>query len=466
MKVTSSTRRRFIQQTATAVTAFSIVPRHVLGGPRFVAPSEKVNIALVGAGGRGMANVRALFQEADAQVIAVADPAESFEYTGGRNRSLGGRKPARAEIEKHYSALTPNFRCADYEDFRVLLEQERALDAVVCATPDHLHAIISILAMRSGRHIYCEKPLTHNIREAREVARVARETGVATQMGNQGHATVGIRQTVEYLHAGAIGKVLEVHAWHTGGRWNPTLVGRPEPGMPVPAGLNWELWLGPREPRAFHAAYHPITWRDFWPFGCSRIGDFYCHDMDAATWALDLRDPIALEAHAVGPMDDDIAPHGCVVHYTFPARGGQPAPRVTWWDGGVRPKRPEALGDFPLPGRGVLFVGEKGAIQCGGAGGPPRLFPTSLREAFQSPPETIQRSAGHHREWLDACKGGNPAVSNFEYGARLTENGLLGLLAVRARKPIVWDAAAMQVKGQPALEPLIRGTYRKGWEIA
>lgn len=400
----------------------------------------------------------------DAQIIAVADPVDSYEDPT-RKRELGGRSAAAGMIEKHYAEISPNFRCAAYEDFRVLLEKERAVDAVLCATPDHLHAIVSIISMRAGKHVYCEKPLTHNIWEAREVARVARETRVATQMGNQGHASAGIRQTVEFIQAGAIGRVREVHAWHTGGRWNPTLLGRPEGGGAVPKGLNWDLWLGPREPRPYHSAYHPVKWRDFWAFGCARIGDFYCHDMDAATWALDLHNPIALEAHSIGPMNEDIAPHGCVIHYKFPSRDGQPAPLVTWWDGGGLPRRPEALGDFPLSGRGVLFVGEKGAIQCGGAGAPPRLFPTSLRETFKAPPETIKRSPGHHREWLDACKGGAPAVSNFEYGARLTENGLLGLVAVRARRPIEWDAAAMKVKGQPALEPIIRGIYRKGWEI-
>ena len=465
MKINASTtRRQFITRASTAVAAFTIVPRHVLGGPRHVPPSEKVNIALVGAGGRGMGNVRALMTLPDAQVIAIADPAGAAHHSAA-DRVRGGRQPARAEIEKHYQATTPNFRCNDYEDFRVLLEKEKAVDAELCATPDHLHAIVSVLSMRAGKHMYCEKPLTHNIWEAREVARIARETGVATQMGNQGHATVGIRQSVEYLQAGAIGTVTEIHAWNDGGRWNPTLLGKPEGAHPVPAGMNWDLWLGPREKRDFHPAYHPVTWRDFWAFGCARIGDFSCHDLDAATWAFDLRDPVRLDAFTVGPTNDEIAPHGCVVHYEFPGRNGQKAPRVTWYDGGVRPRRVEALGEFRLPRRGVLFVGDKGAIQCDGAGGAPRLFPESLRAAFKAPPETIKRSPGHHREWLDACKGGPAPQSNFEYGARLTEIGLLGLLAVRAGKPIEWEAQKMQVKGMPALDRIIRGTYRKGWEI-
>jgi predicted dehydrogenase len=329
MKVTpSTTRRQFLRRASTAVAAFTIVPRHVLGGPRFIPPSEKVNIALIGAGGRRMGNARALINLPDVQIIAVADPAESFF----REKSFCGRKPARAEIEKHYGALTPNFRCAEYEDFRVLLEREKEVDAVLCATPDHLHAVISVLAMRAGKHVYCEKPLTHNIREGREVARNARECGVATQMGNQGHATPGIRETIEYLRDGAIGTVREIHAWHSGGRWHPTLLGKPEGTPATPSGLNWDLWLGPRAPRAFHPAYHPVMWRDFWAFGCSRIGDFACHDLDAATWAFDLRDPVRVEAFTVGPTNEEIAPHGCVVYYQFPARGGKPAPSVTWYD--------------------------------------------------------------------------------------------------------------------------------------
>jgi len=464
MKINPSTRRQFLQRASTAVAAFTIVPRHVLGGPRFVPPSEKVNVALVGAGGRGMSNARELMGLPDVQIIAVVDPFASYPYESAK-RTAGGRLPAKAVFEKHYAESTPNYRCADYEDFRVMLEREKSLDAVVCATPDHLHAVISTAAMRRGKHIYTEKPLTHNIWEAREVARLARETGVATQMGNQGHSKVGIRQTVEFLHDGVIGTVREIHAWNDGGRWNPTLLSKPEGNPAVPAGFNWDLWVGPREPRAFHPAYHPMTWRDFWAFGCSRIGDFACHDLDAATWAFDLRDPVKLDAFSVGPTDDEIAPHGCVVYYDFPARGGKPAPRVTWYDGGMRPRSPEALGDFRLPRRGVLFVGDKGAIQCDGAGGAPRLFPVNLRASYQAPKETLKRSPGHHREWIDACKGGPAAGSNFEYGANLTEIGLLGLLAVRAGKAIDWDARSMSVKGRPDLEPIIRGSYRKGWEV-
>lgn len=470
MKVAPSTRRQFIRATTTAVTAFTIVPRHVLGGPRFVPPSERVNVAIIGVGGRGLQNMKALMALDDVRVVAVADPAERFGLENFYYKGSAGRLVAIEQCEQYYTEKQQaGFRCAGYEDFRVMLEKEKTIDAILCATPDHTHALISIHAMRLGKHVYCEKPLTHNIWEAREVARVAKETGVATQMGNGGHSSLGIRETVEHLRAGTIGEVKQIYSWVGTKRWNPTLLTKPADAPSLPTGLNWDLWIGPREPRAFHPAYHPVAWRDFWAFGTTSIGDFACHDMDAATWAFDLPPPARVEAFAVGPMDAEIAPHGCTIYYDFPARDQAPAQRLTWLDGGLRPPRPEAMGKFPLEVRGTMFVGDKGVIQCAGSGGPPRIFPESLRASVTKPEPVLKRSKGHHRDWIDACKGGDPASSHFEYGARLTEIGLLGLLALRLKKPIEWDAAALQVKepkDQAVAEPMIRGTYRAGWELA
>jgi predicted dehydrogenase len=318
-KPSGLSRRAFIRRGAAAVAGFTIVPRHVLGGPNFVPPSEKVNIAVIGCGGQGRTNVRNLFGLDDAQIIAVADPVDSqnldaFYFTG-----LAGRLPLKAEIEKHYSEKTPNYKVADYQDFRELLEKEKAVDAVLCATPDHLHACVSIAAMRLDKHVYCEKPLTHNIWEARQVARVAKESGVATQMGNQGHSGLFIRQTCEMIWDGAIGAVREVHAWTNATRWNKGLSGRP-PDEPVPPGINWDLWLGPREWRGYSPALNPVRWRDFWDFGTAPIGDFFCHNFDAAMWALDLREPLSVEASAVGPVDAYMAPPAGIYYYQFGPR--------------------------------------------------------------------------------------------------------------------------------------------------
>jgi predicted dehydrogenase len=285
-------------------------------------------------------------------------------------------------------------------------------------------------------------------------------------MGNIGHSTEGIRQTVEWLADGVIGPVREVHAWVSANRWNKTLTGKPTDDVPVPPGVNWDLWIGPRELRPYHPAYTPVTWRDFWAFGSGALGDFGCHDMDAACWGLDLHAPTSVEALPAGNMDSEIAPHGMIGYYEFPARGDKPPVRLTWYDGGLKPQCPREIPEgSSLPGRGALFVGDKGLMLCEGAGGPPRLLPYEKTREYQKPPASIARSKGHHRDWLDACKGGQPASANFEYGARLTELTLLGVLSLRTGKKIVWDAAGMKAKNVSAADSIIKESYRQGWEI-
>jgi len=468
-KPVSVSRRRFLGTAATAAAAFTVVPRHVLGGPRFVAPSEKVNIAIVGAGGQGRTNMRGLFSLSDAQIIAVADPIEHDDLEPFYFKGVAGRLPVKAEAEKHYSAKTPNFKVADYEDFRVMFEKEKAIDAVLCATPDHLHAFVSVTAMRLGKHVYCEKPLTHNVWEARLVSKVAKETGLATQMGNQGHSGDGIRQTYEWIRAGVIGDVREVHAWTSASRWSTKYTrGRPEP-TPLPRGVNWDLWLGPREARPYSGAYTPVTWRDYWAFGTAPIGDFFCHNFDAPCWALDLTAPTSIEAFASGGVDSEMAPPGGIYYYQFPARGSMPPVKFTWYDGGLGPPRPAGLDpddELGNGGNGTLFVGDKGMITCPGWAGEPRLLPGSRMDNFKRPAKTLPRSKGHHRDWLDAIKGGPPASANFEYGAMLTEMGLLGLVAIRVGKVMASDAAAMKSPNTPQADRLLKESYRPGWEPA
>ncbi len=463
------TRRQFISRTATTVAAFSVVPRHVLGGPKFVAPSEKINVAIVGCGGQGRTNVRALFDHPDAQIIAVADPIESESLEAFYYKGNGGRLPVKAEIEKHYGEKAPNFKVADYEDFRLMLEREKAIDAILCATPDHQHAYVCVNVMRQGKHVYCEKPLTHNVWEARLVAKVAKETGVATQLGNQGHSGDFIRQTCEIIWAGAIGDVREVQAWTNASRWNTQILHGKPPAEPVPKGVNWDLWLGPRETRPYSSAYTPVTWRDFWDFGTAPIGDFFCHNFDPACWALDLREPLSIEASAAGGVDAYIGPVGGIYTYHFGPRGKMPAVKFTWYEGGLMPPRPEGLEEddqLGANGNGILFIGDKGMITCGGWAGRPTLLPGSKDAEYTRPPKTLPRSKGHHRDWLDACKGGKPASANFEYGAALTEVGLLGLVALRVGKKIYWDAKAMKATNAPSADALIKESYRPGWEPA
>ncbi len=461
-------RRRFIQTTTAAVTAFSLVPRHVLGGPRFVAPSEKINIAIVGCGGQGRTNMSALFQQADAQIIAIADPIEFHDLEAFYFKGTAGRLPVKAAIEKNYAAKTPNFKVSDYEDFRVMLEKEKSIDAVLCATPDHQHAYVSVTAMRQGKHVYCEKPLTHNVWEARQVARVAKETGVATQLGNQGHSGESIRQTCEWIWDGVIGDVREVHVWTGASRWNKHLSGGRPAAEPVPKGVNWDLWLGAREDRPYSSAYTPVTWRDFWDFGTAPIGDFFCHNFDPVLWSLDAREPLNIEAFGVGGVDPYIAPPGGLYTYQFGPRGKMPALKCTWYEGGLRPPTPDGLDaddQLGADGNGALFVGDKGLLTCPGWGGDPRLLPGSKQDSYKRPAKTLPRSKGHHRDWLDACKGGLPASSNFEYGAVLTEIGLLGLVAMRMRKKIYWDAKAMKFTNAPEADKYLKESYRPGWEV-
>lgn len=459
-------RRNFIQASAAGAAVFSIVPRHVLGGPGYVAPSEQIHLAIVGGGGRGRQVLREMMKESDVRVVAVADPAKSFSLQDFYYKDMGGREPTRELIEQQYRKQEQGYQCAAYENFEEMLSSQPDLDAVLCGTPDHLHAYVSAKCMQAGKHVYCEKPLTHNIWEARTIAEIARHTGVATQMGNQGHSTDGMRDTCELIWAGAIGTVREVKAWVSGHRWNPTLTGKPQTNAAIPEGLNWDLWLGPRTERAFEPAYFPVAWRDFWAFGNSNIGDFACHDLDAACWALDLKNPTRIHFTPAGPCNEEIGPHGCIGYYEFPANDQRAAVKVTWYDGGLMPETPKSWpkGEA-LPSRGILFLGDDGELFCGGAGGAPKLLPESRMREFNKPDETIPRVANHYRNWLDACRGGPAAGSNFEYGSNLTELALLGALSLRTGKAIEWDAKKMSAEGSPASEKIIKEHYRSGWEI-
>jgi len=464
--IKASSRRDFLKAGGVA-TAVMVVQPHVLGGPAHTAPSDRVNVALVGAGGRGLQNARELMKLQDVRISAVVDPAEYWDLSNFYYRGKAGRLPVCNEIEKHYRQNEPNFKCHQQEDYRDLLNNHASeVDAVLCATPDHMHAHATLAAIRAGKHVYCEKPLTHNVAEARLVSRVAAEAGVATQLGNQGHSRDTMRETVELIRGGAIGDISEVHAWVPATRWNKTLTQPPITNQPLPKGLNWDLWCGVRNPPSFHEAYAPVAWRDFWNFGCGAMGDFGCHDLDSAVWALDLALPNRVEMRAAGASDPNLAPFGEIGYFDFPASNQRGAVRLNWYSGGLLPPTPNELPDSTsLPRRGVLFVGSKGIMLCGGAGGKAAIYPEEHAQSVQTPEQTLKRSAGHHRDWVDAIKGGPPASSQFSYGAKLTEITLLGLVAMRTGKVIHWDAANMRALNCPEAEQIVQGEYRDGWRL-
>lgn len=460
-------RRRFVAST-TALAAASIVPRHVLGGPGHTPPSDQVNVAVIGTGGRGIQNIWNLLKLRDVQVTAICDVAEFWDNSQIYYRHNGGRGPAMEAIENHHrkAGSVARHHCAVYADFRVMLEKAgKDIDAVLVATPNHVHAVASMAAIHAGKGVYCEKPLTHSVYEARMVAQAAREAKVATQLGNQGHSSDDVRRAVEWIRDGAIGKVREVHAW--GGRPSRMkLTERPTETPPVPDGLNWDLWLGPAKERPYHPAYSPLLFHYWWDFGSGTLGNYGCHTLDTAVWALELEHPTIVEASST-VLNNETTPAAAMYHYKFPARGERPPVDLFWYDGGLMPPRPDCLElDRDLPRRGgSLIVGDQGAILSGVWGASPRIIPEQKMQQYEQPPQTIPRSQGHYRDWINACKGGPPASSNFEYGAPLTEIALLGVVALRTGATLHWDGPNMKAINAPQAEPFIHGHFRKEWEI-
>lgn len=467
MKKTEYSRRQFVKGMAVSAASFMIIPRHVLGGKGFLAPSDKINIGIIGAGGKGRQNAESLFPLKDVQITAIADPAKYWDLKDFYYRSKAGRIPVKEMIENHYRAQSPNFKVNEYLDFREMLEKESSLDAVLCSTPDNTHAYITIKALRAGKHVYCEKPLTHNIWEARKVREVALETGLATQMGNSLHSGEGIRQTVEFLRDGAIGKVEEAHTWVPASRWNPGLSGIPDSPIINGEEIGWDLWLGPTPYMAPHKEYVPVAWRDFWALGCGALGDFGCHDLDPSVWAFNLRAPKTVEVLPAGTSNSDIVPYGETGYYYFEKDGDQPEFKQMWYSGGLRPERHELLpADYNLPGRGSMFIGKKGIMITGAGGNNPRIFPEKRAEKYKAPQPSIPRSNGHFRDWVDAIRGGAAASSNFDYGSTLTEITLLGVISLRmGGKKIHWDSENMKAIGLPEADQYIKEPVRSGWEM-
>lgn len=440
-------RRSFLAKTTAAVGgigAFTIVPRYVLGGTGHTPPSEKLNIAIVGCGGQGRGHV-INFSKND-NLVALCDvdfesAADSFKNHPNVNR---------------------------YKDFRVMLDKQgKDIDAVVIATADHVHAFVAMAAMQLGKHVYCEKPLTHSIYEVRQLAKAAEEYKVATQMGNQGHAGEGRRLVCEWVWDGALGDVREVCAWTDRPIW-PQGIGRPQDTPPVPENLDWDLWIGPAPMRPYHSAYHPFSWRGWADFGTGAFGDMACHILDIAFSALKLGFPESVEA-STSPTNDETYPVASIVRFKFPAREGMPPVKVTWYDGGLMPERPDDLEpgrDLPGGIGGSLFIGEKAKLTCGCYGDSPRIIPETKMKAYTRPAKTLPRSIGHREEWIRACKGGGPAGSNFSYSTKLTEMVLLGAAAQRLPNRLLrWNAEKMEFINEPEANALVRRDYRQGWSL-
>ena len=439
----SITRRDFIGKTAAAA-AFTIVPRYVLGGSGFTAPSDKLNIACIGVGGMGYNDTVGVNSE---NIYALCD----------------------VDDERAAKAYNKFPKAKRYKDFRELLEKEKEIDAITVSTPDHTHAVAAMMGMKMGKHAYVQKPLTHTVQEARKLAETARAMNVATQMGNQGHAGEGGRLINEWIWSGAIGDVYEVHVWTNRPIW-PQGIGRPKENPAVPSTLDWELWQGPAMKRPYNPAYLPFSWRGWLDYGTGALGDMGAHLMDHPFWALKLGDPVSVQASS-SPINDETYPQSSMVTYRFPARKNMVPVKLIWYDGGLRPPRPEELKDGDRlgdNGGGVLFVGTKGKLSCGTYGRDPVLLPKNRMIDFDAPPKTIPRSPGIREEWITACKTGSPTTSNFDYAGKLTEIMLLGCIALRVANEyttLQWDGPNMRFTNLDKANRYIDKKYREGWTL-
>jgi len=423
-------RREFLKKTALAAFATPLLSARSYA--RRISANDKLNLGIIGVANRAADNFAAVSSQ---NIVALCDVDDNY---------------LRGASQKCPAAKT-------YNDFRKLLDR-KDLDAVVVSTPDHIHAPATIMALRRGLHVYCEKPLTHTVSEARLVAETARKHKRVTQMGTQIHAEKNYRRVVELVQSGAIGPVREVHNW-VGSVW----AGRPLAAQPVPVPetFHWDLWLGPAPERPYDPAYMPAHWRGWWDFGGGATSDMGCHHIDLSYWALKLRHPISV--HAEGPpLNPQTAPEWLIVHYEFPTRGELPPVKLTWYNGG---KRPHYFAEDKLPkwGDGTLFVGEKGMLLADY--GKHVLLPEKDFAGFVPPPPSIPDSIGHHKEWIDACKNNGPTTCNFDYSGALTETVLLGTVSFRVGQKLEWDAKHLKATNCPEANQFIQHHYRKGWRI-
>ena len=442
-------RRKFLSASA-GVAAFTIVPRHVLGGVANTAPSEKVNIAGIGIGGMGASNLRNVESE---NIVALCDVDDNH-------------------AAKTFKAYPKAMR---YRDYRIMLEKQKDIDAVIIATPDHTHAVITIAAMNAGKHVYCQKPLTQTIYETRILTEAARKAGVVTQMGIQCHSNEGPRLTCEWIADGAIGTVKEVLTWSTltyypwgHAWWSTTHSEKPKDTPAIPDTLDWDLWLGPAPERPYHPCYHPARWRAWWDFGTGMLGDRGVHTFDPVFWALDLKKPFTCQATTVGG-NEHVHPIASIIEYKLlSGKSGKPV-KLTWYDG-MAPPRPEELEDerrFGGSDGGILFIGDKGKLMTTYIAGSPRLIPESKMKDYELPEKTIPRATcSHEMDWVNAIKTGSKPLTGFDYSGPLNEAVVLGNIAKRFPNTILqYDAENMKVTNKPEANEYISRPYRNGWTL-
>jgi predicted dehydrogenase len=447
-------RRDFLKYAALAGTGFWAAHGfEAQGAQRRPGPSDRLNIGIIGCGGQGRSNLNGVARTEN--IVALCD-------VDHRPTKAGGPRPSPVEAFERYPKATR------FTDFRVMLDKQRDLDAVVVSTPDHTHAVAAIMAMNRGKHCYCEKPLTHDIYEARQMRLVAAKNRVATQMGNQGTSNNTFRAGVEMIRSGALGEVREVHVWTNRPIWPQGMEARPA-AEDVPEGLSWQLWLSTAPDRPYNHAYLPFRWRGWWDFGTGALGDMACHTMNLPYLALELGQPTSVVADVRGRMSRESAPSregGCTITYEFPARGKRPAVRLLWYEGRDNLPPRKLFHGEKTRDSGFLVVGSRGTMYSPhDYGGEWVLLPRDTFRGHKPPAQTLPRSAGHHADWLRACKGGPAAMSNFEYAGPFTEVVLLGNVAIRLGKRVTWDSENLRARGMPEADPYIRRQYRKGWTI-
>ncbi len=456
------TRRRFLHGTA-GTAAGLMVSRSVAGAQRKrgrkagkAGPNERLNLAGIGLGARGLGNLEKCH---DTNIVALCDVDWTLAATA---------------FESYPDATK-------YKDFRTMLDKEPGIEGVVISTPDHTHAVIAAEAMKRGRHVYLETPLTHDVWEARQLALLARKTGVTTQMGNERHSGPGIRRAVEMLWGGGLGPIREVHCWTNRPQW-PQGIGRPQSASSSPSGLDWDLWLGPAPERPYHSAYHPYRWRGWLDFGTGALGAVGCHLLDVVSWGLrlDEAESFTVSAESTG-VTDETYPKASTIRYRFPARADMPPVVITWYDGGRRPPSPKGLPyRRELGSNGTWFVGQEHSMLFGptafgtnpGQVGPrpiPEFAKIEKRKDYKPIPRVEEgdwkKGDRHIQEWISACKVGKQPCANFAYSGPLTEMVLLGNVALRSKGPIEWHSRSMKITNRPEANRFIHREYREGWSL-